>query len=336
MGAQLSDRARILNAMRRAITIPVAAALALPASAAAAAKAPDPGRYAPEVRLDSAETLYPVRPEGFIAHSDLVWYGCGRSAVQRRTNVDAARLGSAAKDPYRSPPYWADARPRCPTAAAPGETLTFTSGEWTRPLGGGPRPAPLKRFPANGFALDLHDEFRPGNHDLTRVPVTYESGRVGSGWWITYWLFYAFNSKETNQHEGDWERISVRFDEDAQPKRVAYYAHNGRPRTCAFDDVMSIANRHPVVFSALGSHASYPSTGDFRIGKGGKIDHADDAGARWRTWASGLRSPATSWYGFGGAWGERGSNSTTTGPAGPGQRDSNDWESGKGKPCHKR
>src|SRR5919199_3666771 len=107
MGAQLSGPARILNAMRRGIPIPLAAARALRAGAAAATEAPDPGRYAPEVRLDSAEKLFPVRPEGFIAHSDLVWYGCGRTAAERVTNVDPARLGSSDADPYRSPPYWA-------------------------------------------------------------------------------------------------------------------------------------------------------------------------------------------------------------------------------------
>jgi hypothetical protein len=218
----------------------------------------------------------------------------------------------------------------------PGQTVSFRANEWTRPFGGGPRAAPLQTYPANGFALDLHDEFRPGNHDLDRVPVTYETGRVGSGWWITYWLFYAFNSKDDDQHEGDWERVSVRFDSHAQPKRVAYYAHTGRPRVCAFGDVKRVANRHPVVFSAVGSHASYPSTGEFRIGAPGKIDHADGRGARWRTWVAGVRSPAVPWYGFGGAWGARGSDSTTTGPAGPGQRTSNDWDSGRSKACEKR
>jgi hypothetical protein len=330
--------------MRRGIPIILAAALAVPASAAAATQAPDPGRYAPEVRLAKAETLFPVRPEGFIAHSDLVWYGCGRTAVQREGDVDGARLGGGAAEPYRSPRYWretaSEPEPGCPgPEALPSRTVTFAADEWTRPRGGPtgltPRPGPLLAHPANGFALDLRDEFRPGNHDLSRVPVTYERGRIGNGWWITYWLLYAYNDRGKSQHEGDWERISVRFDGRARPKRIAYYAHSGRPRICSFGEVERVGSRHPVVFSALGSHASYPRPGEFGIGAGGGIDDADDDGARWQTWVSGLRSPEVAWYGFGGAWGERGPNSTTTGPPGPGQRPAHDWDTGRRKRCDK-
>lgn len=319
--------------MRRGVLILLAAALALPAGAAAATQAPDPGRYAPEVRLARGETLFPVRPEGFIAHSDLVWYGCGKSASVRYSAPDAARLGAGADDPYESPFYWADGRRGCPHAPLANQTVTFAANEWTRPFGGAPRSAPLRRYPANGFALDLLDEFRPGNHDLSRVPITYETGMVGDGWWITYWLFYAFNSRaNANRHEGDWERVSVRFGSDAEPQRIAYYAHNGPPHVCRFDEVRRIAGRHPVVFSALGSHASYPSPRD-RTGKTGKVDHTDNGGTRWRTWLSGMRSPRVAWYGFGGAWGERGNDSSTTGPPGPGQRTAHDWDRHKAKPC---
>jgi hypothetical protein len=329
---------------RRAILLSTAATLgALAGTASAASPAPDPGRYAPQVRLAGGETLFPVRPEGFIAHSELVWYGCGRTAVERRAGVDPTGLGADSESPYSSPRYWRQtgekAQPGCPADdAPPAATVAFPAGAWTRPLsnprgGRAPRPGPLQAHPADGFALDLRDEFRPGNHDLSRVPVSYEIGRIGKGWWITYWLFYAFNSKEADQHEGDWERISVRFDRHAEPQRIAYYAHTGRPRVCAFDKLSTVGKRHPVVFSALGSHASYPAPGEFRIGAGGKIDRADERGARWSTWLSGVRSARQPWYGFGGAWGQRGSNGTTTGPAGPGQRSAEDWESGKTKPC---
>jgi hypothetical protein len=320
---------------RGTFLLSTAAALGvLAGSAAAATPAPDPARYAPEVRLASTETLFPVRPEGFIAHSDLVWYGCGRTAVERQTGIKEARLGAGADNPYRSPPYWADGRRGCPAKPVPAQTVTFRANEWTRPLGAGPRPAPLRTYPANGFALDLRDEFRPGNHDLDRVPVTYERGRIGEGWWITYWLFYAYNSKSEDRHEGDWERISIRFDGHAKPRSVAYYAHAGRPRVCTFDEVMHTGrNRHVVAFSALGSHASYPRAGEFNIGARGGIDEADDGGARWRTWIAGVRSTEVDWYGFGGAWGERGSNSTTTGPPGPGQRTAHDWDTGRRKRC---
>lgn len=303
-----------------------AAPCALFAAGDAVAASPDPARYAPEVRLAGDEQLFPVRPEGFIAHADLVWYGCGSTASERVSGVDPSRLGARADDPYSSPPYWSDGRASCPPAPVPTQTVTFRSNEWTRPRGGPPRAAPLRTFPANGFALDLQDEFRPGNHNLDSVTVNYERGRTaGGGRWITYWLFYAYNAKNDDLHEGDWERVSLRFDRAGEPKQVAYYAHSGSPRICAWGDVRRTGKRHPVVFSALGSHASYPRAGEFSVGSGGGVDDADGQGPRWRTWRSGVRSASQPWYGFGGAWGERGPTSTTTGPAGPGQRTAADW-----------
>ena len=318
----------------------VAAVLALPA--AAAGPTPPAGRYAPEVRLPGDENLFPVSPDGFIAHSDLVWYGCGRSARERQGGVDPARLGVAARDPYRSPPYWSQksgaGHRGCPPADAASQTVTFAAGAWTRPYGvhHHARPEPLVAFPANGFALDLHDEFRRGNHDLGRVPVTYQRGRTSSGSYITYWLFYAYNSKNDDLHEGDWERISVRFGRHRKPRQVAYYAHAGSPRICSWDQVERVDKRHPVVFSAIGSHASYPRAGEFSIGSGGGVDQADGGGPRWDTWRSGVRTARQPWYGFGGAWGDRGHDGTTTGPPGPGQRSAADWGASGTKPCDRK
>ena len=306
---------------------------------------PAPGKYAPEVRLAEEERFFPARPANFIAHSTLVWYGCG-SEVQRWSEVRPDGLGAGAAEPYRSPRYWSgdgvEPRPECPPGALPGDmTVWFEASAWTRPQGdpgGGsaPRPQQLAARPADGFALDLRDEFRRGARDPNRIPVNYEAGRLrDGGWWITYWLFYAYNGKARSRHEGDWERVSVRFDEHARPKRVAYYAHAGAPRVCSWDEVRKAGKRHPVVYAAPGSHASFPKPGQFRVGSGGRIDRAWGSGVRWRTWLAGVREAHEPWYGFGGAWGERGPDSTSTGPPGPGQRSAHDWGSG-GQSCTNR
>jgi hypothetical protein len=119
-------------------------------------------------------------------------------------------------------------------------------------------------------------------------------------------------------HEGDWERITVYLDpanpEGAPPAAVAYYRHSTNTFR-KWADVKKDTRTHPVVYSAIGSHASLPSA-DF-----GFIDVGDPDGPRWRTWAreNGV-VPITEqpWYGFGGAWGRVGRVRDATGPLGPG------------------
>ncbi|MGI8944739.1 MAG: hypothetical protein ACR2GL_00680 [Thermoleophilaceae bacterium] len=84
---------------------------------------------------------------------------------------------------------------------------------------------------------------------------------------------------------------------------------------------------HPVVYSARGSHASYPRAGDyaevFRIRGRPALEVVDHANACpdcpvWRTWRGQLLDArAQGWYGFGGAWGKAGRIGGTTGPLGP-------------------
>jgi len=119
-------------------------------------------------------------------------------------------------------------------------------------------------------------------------------------------------------HEGDWERITVYLDEanpgQAPPAAVAFYRHSTNTFR-AWEEVEKEAETHPVVYSAIGSHASLPSPGY------GFVDVGDADGPRWRTWepedalVSIVEQP---WYGFGGAWGRLGRVRDATGPLGPG------------------
>jgi hypothetical protein len=117
-------------------------------------------------------------------------------------------------------------------------------------------------------------------------------------------------------HEGDWERIVVYLDqadpENAPPDSVLFYRHStNAPRKWA--SVEKEDGDHPVVYSAIGSHASLPSA-DF-----GYIDVGDRDGPKWRTWEDLASVAEQPWYGFGGAWGRVGKVRDATGPLGPGQ-----------------
>ncbi len=108
---------------------------------------------------------------------------------------------------------------------------------------------------------------RPGSSD-PRDWVVY--GHVYSAqngdWLLQYWFFYPFNDGHFFfDHEGDWEHITVRLD-DAYHPLGAFYARHG---DCApgpwFDWArLTREGEHPVVLSARGTHASYPSASEAR------------------------------------------------------------------------
>lgn len=109
------------------------------------------------------------------------------------------------------------------------------------------------------------------------TPVYY--GRVvrENGWIaLQYWFFYYFNNWRSgfhgaNDHEGDWEMITVYLDERPDgavaPAWVAYASHDfhGDDLRRRWDDRAELTRigDHPVVFAGAGSHASYFRPGEY-------------------------------------------------------------------------
>jgi hypothetical protein len=80
---------------------------------------------------------------------------------------------------------------------------------------------------------------------------------------LQYWMFYYFNDWN-NDHEGDWEMIMLFFDADSaeealsqEPTRVVYAQHGGGERADWGDEILSLEDGRPVVYSARGAHASF-------------------------------------------------------------------------------
>ena len=94
---------------------------------------------------------------------------------------------------------------------------------------------------------------------------------------VQYWFFYAFNDFRTavrgaNNHEGDWERISIYLVQEGgqwRPRYAAYSAHHGH-QAHAWEEVECAdeARQHPVVYVARGSHACYFEPAIHRFGVG--------------------------------------------------------------------
>jgi hypothetical protein len=103
-------------------------------------------------------------------------------------------------------------------------------------------------------------------------------GRVvrQSGWTICqYWFFFAYNPWRSgfhgvNDHESDWEMVSVYLyeeDERLVPEWVAYASHDYHGadlRRRWDDDELELEGDHPLVYAGAGSHASYFRPGEYQ------------------------------------------------------------------------
>jgi Vacuolar protein sorting-associated protein 62 len=82
---------------------------------------------------------------------------------------------------------------------------------------------------------------------------------------VQYWFLYFFNFR-LNEHESDWEQVTVRLDSDKNPVDVFFSAHEGGHHH-AWEDIETDGD-HPVVYPALGSHANYFEAGEHRVAIG--------------------------------------------------------------------
>ena len=129
---------------------------------------------------------------------------------------------------------------------------------------------------------------------------------------IQYWIFYAFNKGEFNQHEGDWEMVQIVFTA-GNPKNVMCSQHYGG-QIAEWDQVEKDGD-HVKVYVARGSHANYlrsysgKLTSDFVSDNGLKLEPFD---------YSIVMLESQNWLEFNGRWGELNSAlDTQVGRAGP-------------------
>lgn len=257
-------------------------------------------RYAPFVYLAPNEAYLPMSPTTFVAQSSLSWArdgGCPDATIASRTTINQQWLGSGGYQHQVADSICIDSGAQ------------HLSNELTRPRQSG------KSIPdGEGFFLNFPNTMRAGTG--TSAPVYYEYSPYH---YVTYWFFYAFNDAPAPinswDHEGDWERISIQLDSLNNAVTVAYYQHSGYC-TIPWSQAPE-KNSHPLAYSALGTHASYPAAGSYSIADGLATDTTGQ-GAAWATYNNTLSDArAQGWYGFGGAWGEVGAFSDSTGPLGP-------------------
>ncbi|HXJ64726.1 MAG TPA: Vps62-related protein, partial [Actinomycetota bacterium] len=294
-----------------------------------------PQRYAPYVWLGSGEKAYPDSATRFISESRLRWShaDCPDHAVENPDGSDASydaidqsRLGvGAGSNAYSHTGNLVQGSFICIHGSR-----DYLANEFTRPRDGG---SDRVTQGAEGMFLDLKNGEHKGNTTLADDPVYYD---YLPQHYVVYWFFYAYNNFSFHdfpeKHEGDWEHITVRLDSNNRPLQVAYFRHGCDPTIIDWSDLVNgsqgqiVDTTHPVVYSGLGSHASYPTPGT----NGGfatcqPFPDQTDAGTPWQTWQNVQDVHAQQWFGFGGAWGEVGNDlhipgvpgDLTTGPLGP-------------------
>jgi hypothetical protein len=109
-------------------------------------------------------------------------------------------------------------------------------------------------------------------------------GRVcedGGRTWLQYWFWLYYNPKNLfgfGKHEGDWEMVQIGLGADEEPELIGYAQHDSgesrKPHQMEW--VERGGGRHPVVYVAPYSHASYFEDGAHPYPVG--IDHPTGGG----------------------------------------------------------
>ncbi|MFC0215127.1 Vps62-related protein [Paenibacillus chartarius] len=194
----------------------------------------------------------------------------------------------------------------------------------------------------NGFDSTVHrGSSNPA--DWKAYAHVKKSSYLSGGYDIQYWFFYPYNdSPEVAgidlNHEGDWEHITVTVYGNETFHSAYYAAHDNEGKR--YDKAQLIfANHsgtvgsdqqkltgeytHPVVYSAIGSHASYNNVGSHYRGT---VLPSDQTlwGKQWVTrnnvvnvGEAGYPLNNQRFILYGGLWGELGETTASTGPKGP-------------------
>lgn len=163
-----------------------------------------------------------------------------------------------------------------------------------------------------GFYLDLDNDYHDGQGFQGTEPVYYTFEPRES---IQYWFTYGYSETLGFGHEGDWERIAIRLDDNNVPQEVQYFQHHQSctlPWSSNSEPTVPKADGRPIIWVALKAHGSYPANSD---------PHSNDKisgnGDLWLAQNNLDNVRDMPWYGYGGGWGKVSSLPGLSGPDGP-------------------
>jgi hypothetical protein len=187
-----------------------------------------------------------------------------------------------------------------------------------------------------GDTCDYARDFAAIKREGRAPPVAYAHiAREVShpGFVLQYWFFWYFN-QFNDLHEADWEGMQLAFEAEGpaaalaaaeEPSEVILFQHAGGERAAWSDPKVEKQGRHPVVYPAAGSHATFYESAVYiengQHGAGVGCDNTSEPVRELRPQALLLPAEASisgrfQWLSFEGHWGERekGFNNGPTGP----------------------
>lgn len=112
--------------------------------------------------------------------------------------------------------------------------------------------------------------------------------RADGGVNLQYWFFYPYNDGPLFfDHDSDWEHLTVRLDAKRRPLGAYLARHtDDHPGPFRAWSRLHRSGNHPVVLSALGSHATYADASDvaWYDSASSCVDPKKCSDPMWRTW----------------------------------------------------
>ncbi len=203
-------------------------------------------QFAPALVLPGGDHDLPADPEDFIDNS--------------RWRQDVPKLQEGVDVGWHFPPIKPKGDPEFGNNINADPTDDFTAAD-------------VGQVREDGQFLDLADNRRDiGSEDAPFFYQVSRSDNADEPTKVTYWFFYAYNDGPGPQnHEGDFERITVEIDPTTgQPRDAIYSAHsNKHTEPTPYDQLETYKDPEtgedtgrPLVYVATGSHASYPTAGN--------------------------------------------------------------------------
>jgi hypothetical protein len=244
-------------------------------------------RFEPVLRLTSGEMFRPVSAEEYLAHAALlhgsrsVLCPAGTITPQRLADIAREHRGEPLALRYVSRPLsrreyreWVREGGRPPFRASSAATAVGLVGRLLAAV------TALSlivrgRVPGGWSAAASEQQRRTGTTGTCHYygRVTRDAGYVS----LQYWFLYPMNDWRSsfggvNDHEADWEQITVFVAEDhdgaLEPRWVAFSSHDERGadlRRRVDDPDLEWHGRHPVVYVGAGSHSGAYLPGEYLV-----------------------------------------------------------------------
>ena len=246
-------------------------------------------RFEPVVRLTAGEMFQPVSVEDYLARATLLQTGAEQAVLCPAGTVTPERLAAVGREQHHAEPLslryvsrplsrreyraWLSSGGRPPFRASSAATAVGLVGRLLAAITGLSLLV-RGRVPGGWSAAAAEQQREAGATSACHYygHVTRDAGYVS----LQYWFLYPMNDWRStfggvNDHEADWEQITVFVAEDDAALRaswVAFSSHDEQGadlRRRSDDPDLEWHGEHPVVYAGAGSHSGAYLPGEYLV-----------------------------------------------------------------------